>query len=197
MEIAEQYEHEGVAVKIVYDDDPISPREDCTRGTTIAAWHRRYDIGDEGFNYRNLPQLDSPDELERWLCEECGAIVVKPLYLFEHSCERLSLAPFDDTWDSGQVGFIFVTQQHLDDTGGQAEPMMAADVDEYNSFLSGEAYGYVVDEDGPNEDSCWGFIGDISYVKQEADAVAGGVAAQRVREGAEQMYWAARDVVTI
>lgn len=195
-EPVETYEHKGVRVNIYYDTHGFNPREDCTRGTTILAWHRRSHLGDEGFNYRDLPNFDSAREVEAWLRSEHGALVVKPLYLYEHSGMTVSLKPFSCPWDSGQVGYVFVTQKHVDDTGGDPDQMIEADVKEYDSFLRGEVYGYIVDEDGPHADSCWGFIGDLDYVKSEANAQADYIARKRVEEAEEAAHWAARDVVT-
>jgi hypothetical protein len=48
----------------------------------------------------------------------------------------------------------------------------AGDVKEYDSYLRGEVYGYVVDPNGPDEDACWGFVGDIDYCKEAANESA-------------------------
>lgn len=195
-ELAESYEHAGVKVNIYYDREPHTPREE-TFGTTIVAWHRRSNLGDPGFNYGDLPRFDTPAELEQWLRDEHGALVVKPLYLYEHSGQTISLKPFSDPWDSGQVGYVFVTRKHLDDTGGEAEQMIEADVEVYDAYLRGEVYGFVVAEDEDDEESCWGFVGAIAYCKEEANATAEFINREREREADEVAYWAARDVVTL
>ncbi len=118
-----------------------------------------------------------------------------------YSGQTISLTPFSCQWDSGQVGFVFVTQQHLDDTGGDAEQMIEADVKEYDAYLRGEVYGYIVAEGETDEESCWGYVGDLSYVKSEAESVAENVADRiakaREHERDEAAAWAARDVATI
>lgn len=198
--MAETYEHAGVSVNIFYDTDAESPREWDCNGCTILAWHRRADIGDKGFNYGDLPDFDSQNELEQWLRDEHGALHIRPLYLYEHGGMTISLGAFGDPWDSGQVGYVFVTQNHLDVTGcapDQMDKLIEGDVSTYDSYLKGEVYGYVVDLDGPNEDSCWGFVGDMSDCKDEANSAAEYVAQQRVKEAAERAHWAARDTITI
>jgi hypothetical protein len=194
--IADEYTHNGVPVRIYYDEDPSNPREDFT-GCTILAWHRRSNIGDDGFNYRDLPDFDTKDELVQWLKDEHGAVAVRPLYLYEHGGMSVSLGAFSDPWDSGQVGYVFVTQGNLDETGADADTLMEGEVKEYDSYLQGEVYGFVVDEDGDNEESCWGFIGDIAYCKEEANSLAEWVAKERVREAGEAAHWAARDTITV
>jgi len=42
-----------------------------------------------------------------------------------------------------------------------------SEVEEMDSYVRGEVYGYVIDE----EDSCWGFVGDIKYCIEEAKSI--------------------------
>jgi hypothetical protein len=59
--------------------------------------------------------------------------------------------------------------EHLPDWDQQAAGMAA--LREFGSWASGEVYGYiVVDPNGEEVDSCWGFIGDESreYMREEA-----------------------------
>jgi hypothetical protein len=195
---ADTYAHADIPVRIVYDDEPLNPREECEENfTTIVAWHRRSDLGDKGFNYRDLPSFDTPEEVEAWLREEHGAICVMPLYLYEHSGQTLSLRPFGDPWDSGQVGFVFVTQAHMDATGAPTpEGLIEGDVATYDAFLRGEVYGYIVADDEDDAESCWGFY-DQDECKQQANDVAESIATRRAEEAAEAAYWLAREVVTV
>lgn len=48
---------------------------------------------------------------------------------------------------------------------------LEAEIKEYDQYLRGEVYGYVIKGHG-EEESCWGFIGDIDYVKREAISAA-------------------------
>jgi hypothetical protein len=49
------------------------------------------------------------------------------------------------------------------------EDAIRGEVASYNDFLTGDCYGYVVEgRDGEELHSCWGFIGDIDYVREEA-----------------------------
>lgn len=40
-------------------------------------------------------------------------------------------------------------------------------MDEWNQYLSGDVYGYVIEHNGEHVDSCWGFYG-LDNCKQEA-----------------------------
>ena len=59
------------------------------------------------------------------------------------------------------------------------QEQIIAEVSEYDSFLRGEVYGYIVDNDGPDEDACWGFVGDIDYCKEAANEAAECAAQER------------------
>ena len=83
----------------------------------------------------------------------------------------MSTGKFSCPWDSGQVGFIFVTRaQLLKEYGGlrvtkevlaKAEKVLQGEVETYDTYLRGEIYGYTIeDPEGNDGDSCWGFYGD-------------------------------------
>lgn len=102
-----------------------------------------------------------------------------PVFKFEHSGVAYNTGGFNDPWDSGQVGFIYMTAETVAKEYAQSETYPTAEswalaclkgeVSEYSSWASGEVYGYVLSEwvgnyggeDTYREvDSCWGFIGD-------------------------------------
>ena len=57
---------------------------------------------------------DYMDETESILKKALDKVaIIKPLYLHEHSGMSVSLKPFSDPWDSGQVGLCFVTYEKL------------------------------------------------------------------------------------
>jgi hypothetical protein len=98
---------------------------------------------------------------------------VLPLIAYIHSGVALSLGrggQFSDPWDSGQIGYVLVKRR-----SGFRDILKAAEslVSEWNSWLSGEIYGYIVeDSDGEHMDSCWGFLGDIKFCIEEAKSAA-------------------------
>lgn len=150
----------------------------------------------------------SPPEFFR---RERGARVVLPLYLYEHSGMTMSTGAFGDPWDSGQVGVIFDTPKAVaecigaDATDEQITAALVAEVKDYDDFLTGQVYGFIVK--GPNgediseltgrapDDSCWGFYG-LDYCRDEARESAESCAERIKRERLEAATWAARDVVT-
>jgi len=85
---------------------------------------------------------------------------------------------FSCPWDSGQVGFIYVSildaGREWSDLEGEAlreraGECLRSEVETYDQYLTGDVYGVVVeDANGEHLDSCWGFYG-WDYAKQEAD----------------------------
>ena len=87
-----------------------------------------------------------------------------------------------ESWDSGQVGFAFITRETaLKEWGGKrltkavidkAEACIRSEVETYDQYLRGDVYGYVIeDEDGDTLDSCWGFYGLEYAIEQGQEAL--------------------------
>lgn len=178
----EEYERNGLKVKIFQDEDPESPRTWDNMGTMICS-HRNYNLGDEQFD---SDDFDGWDDLKMHLLNERGAGWVLPLYLYDHSGLKLytegnTTTMHHQEWDSGQVGFIFVTQEKLEEEYGvvgdseieKAIEVMKAEVQTYSQYLEGDIYGYTITNPrtGEEVDSLWGMYG-IDYAKEEANEVA-------------------------
>ena len=151
-------------VRVVHDEDPMSPREWDNLGT-MKCWHRRYRLGDEPFGLWNG---EDPQEFLRSLPK--GSIVL-PLYLYDHSGITMSTSAFSCPWDSGQVGYIYVTPEKIRKEYSvkrisrqlreRVTQYLKNEVEIYDHYLTGNVWGFVV-ENGPEgeHDSCFGFFGD-------------------------------------
>lgn len=101
-------------------------------------------------------------------------VVILPLYLYDHSGITMNTTGFSCRWDSGQVGWIYATKYEIrkeygkltEDTIDAARRLLVAEVSEYDSYISGQCYGFRLYEDGKEIDSCWGFLGDFREVIQ-------------------------------
>ena len=139
---------------------------------------------DEDYDFSHGPDL--------WeMIQECEDIVSLPLYLFDHSGLALSTKRFSCPWDSGQVGFTFMTRATiLKETGSKrltkkarewALSYLEAEADVYDKFLSGETYGFVVeDSEGDELEACYGFYGTDDVESQGVEAFE-----QAVQEASE------------
>jgi hypothetical protein len=172
---------EHQTIKVYIDLNAENPRTETYQDNFghMVCFHQRYTLGDQDHGI-NKNDVNSLGELEEYLIREKGAIVILPLYLYEHSGITMSTGSFNDRWDSGQVGFIYATRKDiLDNWGGQrvgktlkekTVMLLKAEVQEYDDYLTGNVYGYVIEDEGGEEVwSCWGYYGDtaIDYIKSE------------------------------
>jgi hypothetical protein len=153
--------HKGLTINLYHDEHCDSPRENDNLGTIIA-WHRNYRLSDKDAPTLTCPKPSDFDPKVYPIC--------LPVYMLDHSGVALSTGSFGDPWDSGQVGWIYVTRDRLLKEYGvkrlskrvlaQAEKVLKAEIEEYGQYVNGACYGYIVtDADGEQLDSCWGFIG--------------------------------------
>lgn len=178
-------------IRIEPDEDVESPRVVFDNVGTMMCWHRRCKLGDE-----QLPS--DPVEWKRWLADkfvnfktyaddvpaehieraiEKHVCVVLPLYLYEHSGITMNTTGFSCPWDSGQVGFIYITwesaRQEWSGTDAeiaeQAAKCLRAEVAIYDQFLRDDLWGFIVERydeesaDWEEINSCWGFYGSDPY----------------------------------
>lgn len=95
-------------------------------------------------------------------------VMILPLFLYDHSGITISTGRFSCPWDSGQVGYIYITRERMlkewsakkltKKLKAKAYEIMESEVHEYDHFLTGNVYGYQV-EGELCDDSCWGFYG--------------------------------------
>lgn len=171
-------------VRIELDEDAQNPLDVYPKLGKIAYVGRsRYLLGDEACDLEELDMIR--DGIAR------GELVGMPVFAYVHSGTTLKAAetnPFSCPWDSAQSGFVYMTKAEAIKEWGakvmtatvlaQALDYLVDLVDTFSSYLSDECYGFVIerltlDEDGDvtsaeQLDSCWGFIGDIDYCKDEA-----------------------------
>lgn len=195
----ETFEVNGCTVAIRLDLEPESPREWSNLGRLVC-WHRRYNLGDEqprgSVDEWFVEQLGERGEAIR---EECEAAErsdrelqerlweefqrdheIVPLYLYDHGGLSMQTSAFATAWDSGQVGLAYVSHERIREEYGdvnretieKARGVLEAEVEVYDAFLRGEAYGFTIERAGEVVDSCWGFIGDLDEVREAATDAA-------------------------
>ena len=155
----------GYTLKIIPDENPLNPRTDCDHLGIMICWHRRYSLGDSH-------PYDTPQDFAESAAAK-DMFVCLPVYLLDHSGLYVSVNDFNDSWDSGQLGFIYCTKQdaqkwfnNTDVTEDEIKKELTAEVEEYNDYLNGAWYGFLIEGlDGEVEDSCGGFRYDGSMKK--------------------------------
>jgi len=162
-------------LQIFNDEWAESPREWDNLGT-MAIFHRRYDFGDK-VNFSS-DDFNSWTEMEKYLINDLDAAVILPIYMYDHSGITINTTGFSCPWDSGQVGFIYVTKQEVRDNykvkritnklRDRVEKVLQDEVKTMDYYVTGEVYGYQVIKRSLEEgqvreeilDSCSGFYGD-------------------------------------
>jgi hypothetical protein len=191
----ERLTYHGIEYKIEQDSDYESPREWDNLGRMLC-FHRRYKLGDEDLPY-DASEYSNWEELKNQLVRD-GAVLVFSLYLYDHSGISISISsgyPYNDVWDAGQVGLIYVLREDLLREFGakrvspkllkKAEEIIRTEVKIYDQCLTGDVWGYIVyDSDGEQYDSCWGFYG-YDYCEKEAQGVIDSMLEHKMEESEE------------
>ena len=165
--ILETYKNEltNEVLNIYQDDYCTDPRED-TNLTTMIFFHSRYNLGDD--HNINADDFSGWDEMKAHLLKTEDLITIEPVYMYEHSGIALSTSPFSCRWDSGQIGFIYVSKASYIECCGNVDShsleMANAGIKHelglYGDYIEGNVfYAELIGEDGLEIDSCGGFIG--------------------------------------
>ena len=188
-------------IKIEHDDNPESPRQWYNLGTMVCWHGKynlgdEQPAEDEQEYLLRLAEKVKPGTAARWqrwvdryprlyrLYGHGGSRFTKivrsvldkrtiqlPLFLYDHSGITMSTSRFLCPWDSGSVGFIYVSIAKIKETYGwttltaarreKIENYLRREVQTYDDYLTGQVYGYEVEgwngEDWEQVDSCCGF----------------------------------------
>lgn len=140
--------HNGERLTIGYDSTAESPRDWDNNNWSLSCFHKKYDLGDEDCRL-NIKDYDSWDEYGEALREEYDIVEMVPLYLLDHSHLSLSIVDFNDRWDSGQIGFAFLTAENQKDIAKTCErsdlhelslDLLKDELSVYEGYLNGETY---------------------------------------------------------
>ena len=173
MKAVETETYKGYEIKICIDEYPFSPREDDNLGT-MACFHSRYNLGDKH-------DFETPHDCIQHSKEK--DVISLPLYLYDHSGITMKTTPFSCHWDSGQVGIISVSKKKVKEwyqiekvTKKVVKNVLEAlesEVKVYDKYLRGEVFGFQIEKDNEEINSCWGFFEEekdvMKLVKEEVD----------------------------
>lgn len=161
-------------VRTYPDTSPESPRE-WDNITKMFCFHNRYDLGDK--NEYNSKDYQSWNDLKEQIEKDHKVLLIKPLYLYDHSGITISTSPFGCQWDSGQIGWVFIDEKQLEyicgkDSDTSEEKLscyIKSEVSNYDQYLTGDVYGFKIfkvetcDKGHTHEEeleSCWGYYGE-------------------------------------
>ena len=207
--MSETIEYKGYNINVDYDQDPMNPRTEWDNAAVMVCWHSRYNLGDRetwkgmggkmksqqlSENYSEPIDLlyelaginrdDLEEDMEHAdLIEEITkkGHLISALYLYDHSGITISMSSFSCRWDSGQVGWIYMTKEKIKEEWGEgeeayekAQKCMEDEVQTYDDYITGQVYGFRIE--GPDEeelDSCSGYYGDDGkkYMIEECKSI--------------------------
>ena len=148
---------------IDYDEGADNPRS-WDNVTTMVCGHRRYSLGDST-KYKT-DDYNSWADMREAIEAENDVLIIKPLYLHDHGGTNISTSPFGCRWDSGQVGWVYITRDQWqsimqsDPTPETLDSVLEAEVKTYDQYITGDVYHYKLTDDQDRFiDSCSGFYG--------------------------------------
>jgi len=162
MEPIETLTKDNKVLKIFVDETAQNPRKEFDNLGTLVDAHKRYNLGDDKSTY-DPEEYGSFAELKAAIEEGSAPLAaILPVYMYDHSGQTVSTTPFSCRWDSFQIGWIYVTEATMLDAGvdvAKAEEYLKGEIETLDRYLQGEVFGFILEIDGVETDSCWGFWG--------------------------------------
>ena len=168
-QVVETIKSKNYVAEIITDEDCCNPRELNDNFGTLIAFHSRYNLSDKD----NWDIEELKDHVKR------KDVLALPVYMYEHSGIVLSTGAFSCPFDSGQIGYIFVSNEDIIKEYGEldierATKVLEYEVEEYSQYLNGECYGYIIYQKNKDSqdylESCFGFIGS-DYIEGEVKSI--------------------------
>lgn len=166
-------------VIIFREELPLNPRTEMDNFGVIAYKSNRHQLGDEkiddpidwlcqklGFDdledYNEQRQTSyqyHDSTLSKLEGEFLDQYIALPVYKYEHGGVKLSTGGFSCPWDSGQIGYIYVPEDHMKEVNSwdesflkgrtreeTAHQLLRAEIEMFDQYINGEVYGFRVED---------------------------------------------------
>lgn len=161
---------DGHVLQMFHDTRAESPRDWDNLGT-MAIFHERYNFGDDDKKVSfSSADFSGWEEMKEYITNELKAVICLPIYMYDHSGITINTIGFSCPWDSGQVGFIYVTEKQMKDNYGEqytpenvetARKVLIGEVETMDQYIQGQVYGFRIMHHGNLVgESYHGFFGD-------------------------------------
>lgn len=180
-------EYKGLTINVYQDENADDPRNWGSLFGTMSFFHKRSSLGTDEKDAERY--FTEPDDLKEFFREQGDNIIKLPVYMYDHSGQTISTHPFSCPWDSGQLGYVWISKEKALEEfrtrrvgrtqrrftaqmRAKTLKMLEATITVMNQWLTGDVYGWAVEKDGEVLDSCWGYYGfekeDKKYILTEA-----------------------------
>lgn len=190
----ETYEHEGVPVALYQDDIAGNPFKEWDQASEILLGDRlarEYDLGERCPRTDEEAYRDSAT-MCRYLTMFGGYALAIPFSFNDYGSGGARVTLFTPGEEVAS-GFLVLSQKAYQDEFGAydmpltgdaeftAEKTCRAEFASFKAWVEGEVYGFVAGVGREDEEACFGYYGDLPYVRSEANSQAHWIAEERKR----------------
>jgi len=172
--MTEKIKYKGYKIEIIPDEYAENPREWGNIGKCIFFGKHSY-LGDE--HEYNTDAHNGWEEMEAAIIEGEGIDILLPVYGYSHGNLTINTTGYSCPWDSGQLGFIIVSRQGMDEckgwkriTEGRKPKLYEAlnsEIKILDQYAQGDIWGFEIKKlDAPR----WGYYGQEAAI-EEAKAI--------------------------
>ena len=134
-----------------------SPLEWESNLSKMIFFNKRNNLGDK-HEYTDLEEFEESEEYRQ--VKETGIIL--PVYIYEHSGITIALNPFSCRWDSGILGYVYITKEVMEKEGiteEKAKEIIKEEIEMYDAYLTGNVFCIAFENlDGTKEEDLSHFI---------------------------------------
>jgi len=144
-ELLNAYECKNGFYEVKPDYDANNPRYYSDYGSTFVMWHGKYNFDDRKDIGIDTNDYSSWEEIEKAIVKKYKPVVILSVYMYDHSGITINTTGFSCSWDSGQIGFIFITKEDAEDYYGTTDTTklkqyLIEEIKVLNDYLVGSVY---------------------------------------------------------
>jgi hypothetical protein len=126
---------------IVYQDSDIGSPREWDNVTIMSCFHNNYNLPNE--TEIETSDFNNWDEMERYILETYDIECILPVSMTDHSGLSFYTGVLNG-WDSGQVGFIFMTKEQRKERGSFVDPkeILEGQIKQYDQWSNGDIYAF-------------------------------------------------------
>lgn len=208
-DMTEIFDRDGFTASYGYDNSPESPRDWDNIGTVVIG-HRKYSFGD--YDYKTLEDINE-HEADVWRNDPHA--IMLDIYMYKHGEIVLNTSGFSCPWDSGKVGFIYVTRERVREEMARpkykegeinpklskikritkadrerVEKVLRAEIETLSAWVNGEVYYVQItdNETGEVVESLGGVYG-LDYAEEYANEEVNRLVKNKEQEREETVFY--------